>query len=83
MSPTVLIAGLKFAQEYSLTQKEIETIMPFLKRDYSTSELAKLLNVHKTSLHHIIQRLKLKGLITLKDKDNGNNIYGFSLMRKE
>ena len=74
-----LVPGLAYASKHNLTQKEIQVLVPFLEKPYNTSELATKLGAHKTSLHHIIQRLKLKNLITLKDRDEkGTNLYEFN-----
>lgn len=76
----VLICGLKFADKHALTQKEIQVLIPFLEKPYTTFELAEVLGVHKTTLHHLIQRLKLKNLLVLKDRDErGTNLYEFNL----
>ncbi|HEC64475.1 MAG TPA: hypothetical protein ENI23_04195 [bacterium] len=84
MSSKVLIPGMKFAKEHNLTQKEIEALVPFLEKPYTTLQLSELLEVHKTTLHHIIQRLKLKNLLVLKDKDaKGTNLYEFNLSQLE
>lgn len=78
MNSKSLIPGLDFAKKNNLTQKEIEVLIPFLQKPYTTSNLAEFLKTHKKSLDHTIQRLKLKGLITLKDRDEkGNYTYQF------
>ena len=84
MSSEVLIPGLKFANKHNLTQKEIEVLVPFLEKPYTTLELSEVLGVHKTTLHHIIQRLKLKSLLVLKNRDiRGTNLYEFNLEQLE
>lgn len=84
MSSEVLIPGLKFAKEHNLTQKEIEVLVPFLEKPYTTLELSEKLKVHKTTLHHIIQRLKLKSLLLLKSRDEkGTNLYEFNISQIE
>ena len=80
MSSEDLVFGLKFANKYNLTQKETEVLIPFLEKPYTTLELSELLKAHKTTLHHVIQRLKLKKLLVLKNRDEkGNNLYEFNL----
>ena len=80
MNPEVLVPGLVFAEAHDLTHKEIEVVIPFLEKPYTTLELSEKLEVHKTTLHHIIQRLKLKGLLTLKNRDEkGTNLYEINL----
>ena len=80
MSLEVLIPGLKFANKQNLTQKEIEVLIPFLKKPYTTLELSELLGAHKKTLHNVIQRLKLKSLLVLKNRDEkGTNLYEFNL----
>jgi len=84
MNSEVLIPGMKFANKHNLTQKEIEVLIPFFEKTYTTLELSKVLGVHKTTLHHVIQRLKLKHLLILKDKDaRGTNLYEFDLSQLE
>ena len=80
MSSKVLVPGLEFANKHNLTQKEIEVLVPFLEKPYTTLELSELLEAHKTTLHHVIQRLKLKNLLVLKNRDaKGTNLYEFNL----
>jgi len=84
MNSEVLIPGLKFANKHNLTQKEIEVLVSFLEKPYTTSELAEVLGVNKTTLHHSIQRLKLKNLLILKNRDaNGTNLYEFNKSQLE
>lgn len=84
MSSEVLIPGMKFASKHNLTQKEIEVLVPFLDKPYTTLELSEVLKVHKTTLHHVIQRLKLKHLLVLKNRDEkGTNLYEFDLSQLE
>jgi len=84
MNSEILMYGLKFAKKHNLTQKEIEVLVPFLEKPYTTFELSELLKVHKTTLHHTIQRLKLKSLLILKDRSaSGTNLYEFNLEQLE
>jgi len=84
MNSEVLIPGMKFAIKHNLTQKETEVLVPFLEKPYTTSELSELLKAHKTTLHHVIQRLKLKNLLILKDRDaKGTNLYEFNALQLE
>ena len=84
MSSEILIPGMKFANKHNLTQKELEVLVPFMEKPYTTFELSKVLGAHKTSLHHIIQRLKLKNLLVLKNRDaKGTNLYEFDLPQLE
>ena len=80
MNSEVLVPGLKFARKHNLTHKEIEVLVPFLEKPYTTLELSEVLGAHKTTLHHVIQRLKLKNLLVLKNRDaKGTNLYEFNL----
>ena len=82
MSSEVLIPGLEFAKEFELTQREISVLIPFLEKPYTTLELADFLKVNKTTLHHLIQRLKLKQLLVLKERDaKGTNLYEFNFIK--
>ena len=84
MNSEVLIPGMKFAQEHNLTHRELEVLCPFLEKPYTTLELSKALDVHKTTLHNLIQRLKLKNLLVLKDRSaTGSNLYEFNLSQLE
>lgn len=79
MSNEKLLPGLTFASTHDLTKREIEALCPFLKKPYTTPDLAEELKVNPTTLHHLISRLKLKGLLTLKDKDkDGRILYEFN-----
>ena len=79
MKPENLIAGLEFARRFELTIKETEILIPFLDKTYTTQKLAEVLKAHPTSLHHVIQRLKLKKLLVFKDKDEkGSFLYEFN-----
>ena len=79
MNPEELAAGLRFAKKFDLTPKETEVLIPFLEKPYTTQQLSEILKAHKTSLHHIIARLKLKSLLVLKDRDEkGTNLYEFN-----
>ncbi len=77
MNKESLIPGLKFVEEYELTQKEIYVLMPFFMNDkaYSNNQLSELLDYHKTTLHHILQRLKLKRLIVKAKVEDRNYMY--------
>ncbi len=84
MNLEVLIPGMRFANKHNLTQKEIQVLVPFLQKPYTTAELAEVLGVHKTTLHSLIQRLKLKNLLVLKNRDEkGTNLYEFNLKQLE
>jgi len=84
MNSEVLIPGMNFANKHNLTQKEIEVLVPFLEKPYTTAELAEVLKAHKTTLHHVIQRLKLKNLLVLKNRDEkGTNLYEFNVSQLE
>lgn len=79
MNPKDLIVGLEFSRKHDLTPRETEVLIPFLEKPYTTQALAKELQANKTSLHHIISRLKLKDLVILKDRDEkGTNLYEFN-----
>lgn len=79
MSQEALIAGLKFAERYDLTHKEVEILVKILEKPYTADALAAELSKNVTTVYHLIQRLKLKNLVVLKDKDNkGTNIYQFN-----
>lgn len=84
MNKEILIKGLLFVKAYKLTQKENEAFIMLLDKSYSVPELALKLNVNKITLHGIIQRLRLKGLIVLKYRDEkGTNIYEINTMELE
>ena len=79
MDSKVLINGLKFAIEYELTTKEMKVLILFLEKPLTNSEVAKILEANPTTLPKTIQRLKLKRLLVLKDRDSqGNNLLEFN-----
>ncbi len=83
MEPKTLIKGLVFARDHNLSVKEMEVLIHYIQDDFTTLELSKVMNVLKTTLNNVIQRLKLKGLLKLKGKDNEkNNIYAFNLPKE-
>ena len=80
MSHEAIILGLRFAQKHNLTQKEIEALIPFLEKPLTTTQLAEILGANKTTMHHLISRLKLKNLLILQERDeNGTNTYQFNV----
>jgi len=80
MLQETLIPGLEFANRFELTNKEMNTLVPFLSRPYTATDLAEKLNMSKVTLYGLIQRLKLKQLLKLKDRDStGNNLYQFNI----
>jgi len=83
-SQQLLVPGLKFANKHQLTQREMEVLIPFFEKPYTTIELSKVLGAHKVTLHSVIQRLKLKRLLILKNRDNkGTNLYEFNVVELE
>jgi len=79
MSIENLILGIGFAVEHELTLREMQVLLPFLSKPYTTQGLADEIGANKISLHHIIQRLKLKKLIVLEDRDEkGTFLYKFN-----
>lgn len=78
MEPKQLKAGLEFAVKHKLTHREMEILTQFLDCDHTAATLAEVLKANKVTLHHIISRLKLKGLIVLRAKDERNYIYTFN-----
>ncbi|GAI30965.1 unnamed protein product [marine sediment metagenome] len=84
MSSEVLIPGMKFASKYQLTPKEIEVLVYFLEKPHTIPELAEVLGMNKKTLHVVVQRLKLKSLLVLKNRDaKGTNLYEFNLSQLE
>jgi len=74
-----LIVGLNFAVKYELTKREMELLVLFLVKPLTTAEASKILEANPTTLHHIIQRLKLKRMLISKNRDSaGNNLYKFN-----
>lgn len=80
VDPFDLMPGLDFASKHALTVKELQTLTPLLSKDYSTMDLAIHLGIKKKALHHTISRLKLKGLVVVKEKDGATLIYRFNRM---
>jgi len=79
MLPSTLIHGLKFAARHDLTNKEMLVISEFIIKPYTNADLAELLGINKKTLYGFMQSLKLKNLLSLKDRDSdGNNLYQFN-----
>ncbi len=71
-----LIPGLKFAIEHELTRREIEVFVLFLEKPLTNSEVAEVLRAMPSTIHKTVQRLKMKRLLVLKDRDSsGNYLY--------
>lgn len=80
MIPEALISGMDFVMKHKLTLKEVEVLIPFLEKSYTISELSDILEMHKTTLHAHILKLRLKNLLILKEKDSkGIHFYEFNL----
>ncbi len=79
MSQEALVPGLKFAEKFNLTNKEIEILISVLEKPCTAEQLSSKLDKNVTTVYHLVQRLKLKNLVILKDKDEkGTNIYQFN-----
>jgi DNA-binding MarR family transcriptional regulator len=80
MNQDALIEGIKFAEKHSLTHAEMRLLILFLEKPLTASQLAEKLGSNKTTIHHLIMRLKLKNLLILVERDkNGNNLYQFNV----
>ncbi len=79
MDTKTLLDGLNFAKEYHLSPMEISALIPFFEKPRNTKELAEILNRNKVTVHHLIQRLRLKGVLVLKEVDsNGTYLFEFN-----
>ena len=79
MDTKALIDGFEFAVKHNLTKREMEILVLFLEKPLTTSEAAKVLEANANTLHHTIQKLKLKGMLILESRDSlGNNLYKFN-----
>ena len=79
MNSEVLIPGLRFIKEQELTPKEVDILIYFLEKPYTTSELAEELKMGKHIVHHFIQRLKLRKILVFKSQDKkGNKLFEFN-----
>lgn len=81
MNIQTLLPGINFAIKHSLTNKEARVLREFiLHKTRTAQEIADALEYGKTLAHHDIQRLKMKNLIVLKDRDKkGTNLYKFNI----
>ena len=70
MNTEVLTPGINFVIKYNLSAKEIKTLSYFFKKTYTLVELVEVLKEHRTTLHAIIQRLKLRGLLIIEKRDS-------------
>jgi len=74
-----LSPGLTFAMKHKLSPEQMRVLLKFLEKPYNTKDLAPELGLKQGTLHHLIMRLKLKGMIRLKERDDkGNNTYEFN-----
>ena len=71
--------GLKFAIEHEMSQKEMELFLIFMDNPTSTTEIAREMGAKMTTIHSIVSRLKLKGLIKLINNSGQYKIYGVNL----
>jgi len=68
--------GLLFVKEHELTRKEVNVLLQILNEPKTNQGIADGLGSPKSTIHHIIMRLKLKGLIDIHERDEkGTNIY--------
>lgn len=76
MNPDALIPGIVFATKYELTKRECNVLIHFLENPCTTAEVLEKSGIEKKTLYSIIQRLKLKKILVLKDKDKDRfNLY--------
>lgn len=74
------IPGLKFVVKNKLTVREVEVYMKYLEAPKTSTQVAKELNASMTAVYNITSRLKLKGLLTLKEKsESQENVYEVTL----
>lgn len=74
-----LLPGLEFALSHNLTNKEIRVLLPFLKEERTAEKIATYIGSRTGSIYPIIQRLRLKGILILKDKGEGGAcLYGIN-----
>lgn len=73
-----LIKGLEFAVKHKLAQREMEALLQFIRNPYTNDGLAETMGIPKTTLHRVIQLLKLKGILELKGKDGKKKVYRFN-----
>lgn len=78
MEPYNLIPGLKFAQKHGLTKRELTVLLPFFSKDLTTEELAVELGSLNVTLSHTLQRLKIKGIILVKQMTNRHCLYSLN-----
>ena len=74
-----LIKGMEFTRDHKLVHSEIKTLIPYLSKPHTIQEVADVLGQPKTTVHHAIQRLKMRHLLVLKNKDErGTCLYQFN-----
>lgn len=79
MESKTLLNGFEFAIKYSLTKREVEILILFIGKNLKLSEVAEILESNANTLHHTMQKLKLKGVLILESKDTtGHHIYKFN-----
>jgi len=79
MEPKTLNDGFEFAIEHGLTKRETEILILFLERPRTTLEVAAILKANANPVHHTIQRLKIKKILILKNRNSsGTCLYKFN-----
>lgn len=75
-----LLPGMDFVERFELSKKELECLIPFLRRDYTVSELSFFIRKNTKTTYRIIQRLRAKKLLILRGNDGETNrIYRFNI----
>ena len=74
-----IATGLKYAIKTEITHKEMNVLIPLLKKDYRCIDLTEVLNVDLTQMYHLLARLRYKGVIVRKSiKGSKTSLYSFN-----
>jgi len=79
MSQESIITGLRYAVRHDLPTSEIEVLLKILENPCTALDLAAALDKSVTTIYHLLQTLKLKGILSVKvsEKKGAVNIYQF------
>lgn len=79
MNQETLLHGLNFVKKYELTLRELDVLLRFFEKDWMVVELGDAIQWHRTTVHGVISRLKLRGLVIHKGRtESGHHLFGLN-----
>ena len=74
------IKGLKFSCFKELSPREIEVLLILLNGPQTVDGLIKLVDINKSTLYSIIQKLRFKDIVSVKNRTSlGSSVYQLSI----